>query len=191
MPDLGRRAWTAPSVRAQTVAMRINDVTVTIWAWKDIPPTRYTTTIASSDTRTAHMGLVRIATDDGADGYAFLGSALGSADAGAQFLISALKPLLMGEDPLARERIWQAMMRRSRGQMLQVIGAVDVALWDLAGRAAGVPIHRLMGSNRGSVPAYASSAVLDQPGGLRRGGPPSSRDGLDRLQDPPAGRPGY
>lgn len=143
--------------------MRIDDVTVTLWEWSGIPPTRYTTTVASSDTRKTHLGLVRIATDDGADGYAFLGSAMGPADAGAQFLVSALKPLLMGEDPLARERIWQAMMRRSRGQMLPVIGAVDVALWDLAGRAAGVPIHRLMGSNRTSVPAYASSAVLDSP----------------------------
>lgn len=142
--------------------MRINDVTVTVWEWSGIPPTRYTTTIASSDTRTAHMALVRIATDDGADGFAFLGSALGSADADAHFLVSAIKPLLLGEDPLARERIWQAMMRRSRG-LLRVVGAVDVALWDLAGRAAGVPIHRLMGSNRTSVPAYASSAVLDSP----------------------------
>jgi L-alanine-DL-glutamate epimerase-like enolase superfamily enzyme len=41
------------------------------------------------------------------------------------------------------------------------IGAVDVALWDLAGKAAGMPIHRLLGTSRHSIPAYASSQVLD------------------------------
>jgi len=44
---------------------------------------------------------------------------------------------------------------------MRVIGAIDVALWDLAGKAAGVPIHKLMGSYRESVPAYASSAVFE------------------------------
>ena len=44
---------------------------------------------------------------------------------------------------------------------MRVIGAIDVALWDLAGKIAGVPIHRLMGSYRESVPAYASSAVFE------------------------------
>lgn len=143
--------------------MRITDVSVTLWAWNDIPPTRYTTAVASSASRTTHLGLLRIATDDGPDGHAFIGSAMGPADRDAAFVIGSLKPLLMGEDPLARERIWHAMMHRTRGTMLRAIGAVDVALWDLAGRAAGLPIHRLMGSNRNSVPAYASSAVLDSP----------------------------
>ena len=140
--------------------MRIADVTATLWTWDDIPPTRYTTTIASSGSRSTQMALLRIVADDGSDGFAFLGSALGSAENDAAALIGRFKPMLMGEDALARERIWQTMMRRSRGQMLRVIGAIDVALWDLAGRAAGVPIHRLMGSFRDRVPAYASSAVL-------------------------------
>ena len=140
--------------------MRIADVTATLWTWDDIPPTRYTTTIASSGSRSTQMALLRIVADDGSDGFAFLGSALGSAENDAAALIGRFKPMLMGEDALARERIWQTMMRRSRGQMLRVIGAIDVALWDLAGRAAGVPIHRLVGSFRDRIPAYASSAVL-------------------------------
>ena len=143
--------------------MKITKVTATIWEWKDIPPTRYTTTIASSGTRTAQMALVRIATDDGVEGHSFLGSALGSATRDVAYLIDGIKPMLMGEDPLARERLWQQMFRRSRGQMLRAVGAVDVALWDLAGKAAGVPVHRLIGSYRDRVPAYASSAVLDSP----------------------------
>lgn len=143
--------------------MRITDVTVTLWTWDGIPPTRYTKTIASSKQRSTRMGLVRIDTDDGVCGHAFIGSALGSAERDAATVIASFKPLLMGEDPLARERIWQAMMRRTRGQALRAVGAVDVALWDLAGRAAGVPVHALMGTFRQSVPAYASSAVLPSP----------------------------
>lgn len=139
--------------------MRIEDVTVTVWEWRDIPATRYTTTVASSSSMSTQMGLVRILADDGTDGYAFLGSALGSGAGDSKALIDRFKPMLVGEDPLARERLWQTMMRRTRGTSLRIIGAIDVALWDLAGRAGGVPVHRLMGSYRQSIPAYASSAV--------------------------------
>lgn len=143
--------------------MKITDVAVTLWEWKDIPPMRYTKTVASSATRRTQMGLVKISTDEGVEGHGFMGSALGSAQDDAPFIVNGLKPMLMGEDPLARERIWQTLMRRSRGRRIPAVGVVDVALWDLAGRAAGVPVHRLMGSYRNSVPAYASSAVLDGP----------------------------
>ena len=143
--------------------MKITDVTVTLWEWKDIPPMRYTLTVSSSKDRKTQMGLVRISTDEGVDGYSFIGSALGSAQRDAPYIAEALKPMLVGQDPLARERIWQTMMRRLMGQRITTISAVDVALWDLAGRHAGLPIHQLMGSYRDSIPAYASSAVLDTP----------------------------
>lgn len=139
--------------------MRINDVTVTVWEWKDIPPTRYTKTISSSATLATHMGLVRITADDGTEGHSFIGSALGGIGSDGDTIVKRIKPMLVGEDPLARERIWQTLMRRTRGQAIRVIGAIDVALWDLAGKSAGVPVHRLMGSFRDSIPAYASSAV--------------------------------
>ena len=141
--------------------MKISDISVLVWEWRDIPPTRYTTTISSSANRTTQMGLVRIQTDDGVEGHSFLGSALGSGAGDSKSLIERLKPMLMGEDPLARERIWQTLMRRTRGQLLRLIGAIDVALWDLGAKAAGVPVHRLIGSYRNSIPAYASSAVYD------------------------------
>jgi len=56
--------------------MKITDVSVTLWEWKDIPPTRYTKTVASSGTRSTQMGLLRIRTDDGIEGNGFLGSAI-------------------------------------------------------------------------------------------------------------------
>src|SRR5439155_304181 len=75
-------------------------------------------------------------------------------------LIHYLKPLVMGQDPLERERLWQAMWQKNRQTTLRAIGAMDIALWDIAGKVAGLPIHRLLGSYRDRVPAYASSAVL-------------------------------
>ncbi len=143
--------------------MKITNVTVTLWEWKDIPPTRYNKSISSDESGSTEMALVKISTDEGIDGYGFLGSALYSGKRNAQFIVDDLKPILMGEDPLARERLWQAMILRVRGSSLLAVGTVDVALWDLAGRAAGLPVHRLIGSYRDSVPAYASSSVLDTP----------------------------
>src|SRR6059036_1772962 len=78
----------------------------------------------------------------------------------AESLIHYLKPLVMGQDPLERERLWQAMWQKNRQTTLRAIGAMDIALWDIAGKVAGLPIHRLLGSYRDRVPAYASSAVL-------------------------------
>jgi L-alanine-DL-glutamate epimerase-like enolase superfamily enzyme len=104
--------------------------------------------------------LLTVATDDGVEGHAFLGSAMRGAHLDGESLIQALKPLVMGQEPLERERLYQAMWQRNRATTLRAIGAMDVALWDIAGKVAGLPIHRLLGSYRDRVPAYASSAVL-------------------------------
>lgn len=109
------------------------------------------------------MALVRIITDDGLEGQSFLGNALSPLGNDAELIVNHYKPMLVGEDPLARERIYQRLAGWAMGGVLRVIGAIDVALWDLAGKAAGVPVHRLMGSYRDKVPAYASSAVFETP----------------------------
>lgn len=141
--------------------MKITDVKVTVWEWRDIPPTRYTLRVKSAGSRSTQMGLVRIITDEGIEGNAFLGSALSPLGGDAQLIIDRYKPMLVGQDPFARERIWQAMSGWAMGGVMRVIGAIDVALWDLAAKAAGIPVHKLMGTYRESVPAYASSAVFE------------------------------
>ena len=75
-------------------------------------------------------------------------------------LIRSLKPMLMGQDPLQRERLHAGMRLINRTVSYRTIGAVDTALWDLAGKIAGLPVHALMGTFRNSIPAYASSQVL-------------------------------
>lgn len=142
--------------------MKITDVTLTLFAWNTIPATRYgghSGTFAGS----SQLGLLAIETDEGLTGHAFLGSASNGADVDGLGLIRHLKPILMGQNPLDRERLNATMWRRGRPTTVRAIGAVDVALWDLAGKAANLPIHRLIGTFRDSLPAYASSAVLPDP----------------------------
>jgi L-alanine-DL-glutamate epimerase-like enolase superfamily enzyme len=105
-------------------------------------------------------GLLTIHTDEGIEGHYFTGGN----DAGA--ILSQLKPVLIDQNPLDIGRLWHAMERRMKylhGITLQAIGSVDIALWDLAGKVMNQPVHRLLGTCRDKVPAYASSANLPTP----------------------------
>jgi hypothetical protein len=138
--------------------MKIDDVSLTIFAWDNIPVTTYHqgATAASG----SNLGLLRIRTDAGLEGHAFLGSASNPAAMDGPQLIRSLKPMLMGKNPLERERIHAGMRLVNRTVSYRTIGAVDTALWDLAGKIAGLPVHALMGTFRTTIPAYASSQVL-------------------------------
>ncbi len=99
---------------------------------------------------------VEIATDDGITGI------FGPVFDDQAFLIDAhLRRFLVGSDPLATERIWDILSRHDRharkGSLMMAISAVDLALWDIRGKAAGLPVYRLLGGpTRDAVPAYAS-----------------------------------
>src|SRR5439155_23195071 len=88
--------------------MKIDAVELTLFAWDDIPPTRYTQGTHNTSGR-SNLGLLRIKTDDGVEGNAFLGSAVNPAETDAGALIRFLKPVLMGKDALAREELHAAM----------------------------------------------------------------------------------
>jgi L-alanine-DL-glutamate epimerase-like enolase superfamily enzyme len=139
--------------------MKIDHVSLTLFRWDGIPPTSYHAASAAHGGSSA-LGLLRIRADTGAEGHAFLGSAMHTAENDGPGLIRYLKPLLLGQDPLRREKINASLWPWSRLVSVRSIGAVDVALWDLAGKVAGLPLHRLIGSFRSSIPAYASSARL-------------------------------
>ena len=109
------------------------------------------------------LGVVTVHTDEGIEGHSFLGSARESADVFCGPLVEWLKPTLVGRNPLDTGALWAAMWKHKRYVSIRAIGAVDVALWDLAGKVAKLPIHRLLGTCRESVPAYASSAHLPTP----------------------------
>lgn len=139
--------------------MKIDDVSLTLFRWDGIPATRYGGHTGQFSGGSV-LGLLRVRTDDGIEGHAFLGSAMFSAELDARMLIDKLKPQVMGENPLDRERLYDRLWARHRYSTMRAIGAVDVALWDIAAKAAGLPLYKFLGAYRESIPAYASSAVL-------------------------------
>jgi L-alanine-DL-glutamate epimerase-like enolase superfamily enzyme len=139
--------------------MKITDVSVTMFNWKSAP----WRTGGGSFGGSTLLGIVTVHTDEGVEGHAFLGSSRQGADAHTGPLLQFLKPLLVGANPLDSGAIWQKMWRLNRSVSTNAIGAIDVALWDIAGKVAGLPIHRLLGTCRDRVPAYASSAWLPSP----------------------------
>jgi L-alanine-DL-glutamate epimerase-like enolase superfamily enzyme len=99
---------------------------------------------------------LRILTDEGIEGHCF--GAIDVVDAG----INAVNGLLVGEDPLNRERIWHRFWKASRWRGFQGrLGTVDIALWDLVGKMTGQPVYKLLGGFRDEIPAYASTLTLD------------------------------
>ena len=142
--------------------MKITDVTLTLFAWESIPSTIYGHHTARP-TGKSDLGLLAVTTDQGLTGHAFLGTSSNPASLDGPGLIRFLKPLLMGQDPLDRERLNRLLWARVRAATVRAIGACDVALWDIAGKAAGMPIHRLIGTTRDHIAAYASSEIHASP----------------------------
>ncbi|MBV9134026.1 MAG: mandelate racemase [Chloroflexi bacterium] len=139
--------------------MHVTDLSIILHRW-EVPRTTYRDAFGGGST---DVGVVSISTDEGIVGNSFLGSASAGADQFADQVLKRLKPLVIGRDPLDIGAIWQDLWRANRNVDTRSICAVDVALWDIAGKVANLPIHRLLGTCRESAPAYASSAVLASP----------------------------
>ena len=111
--------------------------------------------------------LVRVRSDSGLEG-------IGEADASPEVVKSiidapfshniacGLREIVLGEDPLETERLWQKMLRRTQyfgrtSVTIAAMSAVDMALWDIKGKHFKEPIHRLLGGKQHSrIKAYAS-----------------------------------
>jgi L-alanine-DL-glutamate epimerase-like enolase superfamily enzyme len=110
--------------------------------------------------------LVRIETDEGISG---IGECLTrfAPEAAAAVVEKILKPVVVGQDPFEVELIWDKMygvMRgrgHSKGFVVEAMSGVDIALWDIMGKALRQPVHRLLGSyGRKVLPVYASSLLF-------------------------------
>ena len=107
--------------------------------------------------------LVEVITDEGVTGWGeAFAQGLEPPEIAAAAIEYALKPLLIGADPLATEVLWHRMYHATRdygrkGSVVAAISAVDIALWDIAGRARGEPIYKLLGGAfRDRVEPYAT-----------------------------------
>src|SRR5437763_2498456 len=110
------------------------------------------------------MLLVEIETDGGITGIVEAGLGGGAT---AAVIEKDLAPMLVGQDPLLIEGLWQRMFARTRqygrrGLVMQAISGIDIALWDIAGKIAKLPVYRLLGGFRDRVEAYASGGFYQE-----------------------------
>ncbi|REJ72227.1 MAG: mandelate racemase/muconate lactonizing enzyme family protein, partial [Proteobacteria bacterium] len=114
--------------------------------------------------RTAH--LVRVETDQGIVGWGECFGPGNVAIANKSIVENVIAPMITGDDALQRDVIWHKVynLLRDHGQKgmpLQALSGVDIALWDIAGKATGLPIHALIGGKfRDDVPCYGYGMML-------------------------------
>jgi D-galactarolactone cycloisomerase len=118
--------------------------------------------------RTRSTTLLRIDTDEDVYG---LGSASGNGELIEAIVGKVLKPLLLGMDPTDIDAIWDKAYVRgghkefgTRGIGVVALSGVDIALWDILGKARGVPLYQLLGGKcRDKVPVYATALYPEEP----------------------------
>src|SRR5829696_3724263 len=108
--------------------------------------------------------LVRLHADGGHVGLGMAYALQGSGRALLAVAEDDLGPLFVGEDAMAHERLAAKVGQRlqtvgRRGLVTQAYSAFDVALWDLKGKAANLPLYKLLGGARESAPAYGSDSA--------------------------------
>jgi L-alanine-DL-glutamate epimerase-like enolase superfamily enzyme len=144
--------------------MKIKDIRTIALSYKCEPPYA---SASGVQTRRGAL-LVEVETDDGTIG---IGEAGVGGGVTATCIEKDLKPLLIGEDPLMIEGLWQKMFVRTRqygrrGIVMNAISGIDIALWDIAGKVAKLPIYKLLGACRDRVEAYASGGFYQEGKGI-------------------------
>ena len=172
---------TASMVRARNGCSSCSSVSVQPMRITDVEPIvlRIDGLDATRADGTQDAFLVRVHTDEGIVG-------IGEADTSpyvartivempsSHSIARGLREVLVGEDPLQTDRLWQLMFEASDhygrgGAALHTISAIDIALWDIAGKAAGRPVSELLGGRRTSdVRVYASEVMPETPDEVRR-----------------------
>ena len=111
---------------------------------------------------------VSITTDDGLVGHSdtWFGRLLGAPGVLAKLIDDELAPAVVGKDPFLVRQIhdelwWLTDYHGSTGLATLGIAAIDIALWDVMGKAANLPVWKLLGARRESVPAYAMVGWLN------------------------------
>jgi len=132
--------------------MKITDVeTIRFKTTTRMRPSRWRYGIWGDEVETTTT-ITKITTDEGYEGYTLGGD--------ATINEKVIKPLLVGENPLDREKIWLWMDQISTVRAAlseRYLSLIDCALWDLFGRMVNLPVHKILGGCRDKVKAYASS----------------------------------
>lgn len=116
------------------------------------------------DKRTAH--LVEITTDEGITGWGECFGPGNVAIANKTIVEKVIQPMVVGDNPINRDVIWHKVynLLRDHGQKgmpLQALSGVDIALWDIAGKVAGLPLHMMIGGkHRDILSVYGYGMML-------------------------------
>jgi L-rhamnonate dehydratase len=125
-----------------------------------------------------HLCFIKVSTDAGLVGWSDVETqphvvkAIVEAPASGSGMFEGLRELAVGEDPFEVERLWDKLYRGSiyygrRGAAIQAISGIDIACWDLIGKATGRPIYQLLGAGyRDRVRAYASTLFRPTPAAM-------------------------
>ena len=114
--------------------------------------------------RSAH--LVKVETDEGVTGWGECFGPGNIARANKAIAELVIQPMVLGMNPIDRDVIWHKVYNLTRdhgqkGMPLQALSGVDIALWDIAGQVAGLPIHAILGgAHRHDVPVYGYGMML-------------------------------
>jgi len=179
--------------------MKITDVKVTVIKSKSWVKADHIGHVHPCPGKDASISMLSIETDEGITGYSFsaetyltgkpgieipdtavsqslkdvsAAAVVKSTNLNREMLLTKVRPVIIGEDPLCREKIFHMLYKMQRSQNNAgltdaVINQVDKALWDLFGRMTGLPVYKLLGGHRTKVIAYASTMVGDHfKGGL-------------------------
>ncbi len=112
--------------------------------------------------------LVRMRTSEGVEGFG-LATSYASVEPIIQAFRNGIGEQVLGMDPLAPERLHEALLALTsqrlahekgwgRDALIRIAAAVDIACWDIIGKTAGLPLHRLLGGYRDRVPCYVTCA---------------------------------
>jgi D-galactarolactone cycloisomerase len=120
--------------------------------------------------------LVRVQTDEGIEGIG-IATSYTPIEAAIHAFRTGIDELVLGADPLAPEQLYQKLFaltwqRRahekgwSREALVRISAALDIACWDIVGKAAKLPLYRLFGGYRDAVPCYVTCAYYRDGKGL-------------------------
>jgi len=108
--------------------------------------------------------LTSVETDEGLVGHSMMWGPNREGRGIAYHVRDIVRDIIVGTDPIAVEARWHELRDKTRGLYPlsdSLVALLDVAFWDLAGQAAGMPIARLLGQYRDQIPAYASPSSYD------------------------------
>jgi L-alanine-DL-glutamate epimerase-like enolase superfamily enzyme len=106
------------------------------------------------------LGFLRLITNEGIEGNCFVGTFNHSGQPLFEHIIASIKPEIIGRDASEHEWLWNRLGRLifRRHVTMASWAAVDIALWDIMGKEAGMPVYRMLGQQRDKIPAYVSSS---------------------------------